>query len=816
MEFDSFLPLLLLVFSCSCLSVLPCQNCVEVGKSITGNQKLISSDRSFALGFFIPSNSMYTYLGIWYNITPQQTVVWVANRESPIPSNASPVFTVGGDGNLVIFDEKGELIWSSNVSSTSPEPLLTSNSTIGILLDTGNLVLRYYGESNYLWQSFQQPTDTLLRHMRFGFNKISGLRNVITSWTSNEDPRPGNFSFGIDPSEGVMRFVIWNQNDIYYRFDDGCRAYILATVWCFTVVSENDNVYLNLAYYIIFLRLRVVLNPSGQLQVMVWNKNKSNKWNVEFEAPRSKCELYAHCGPFGTCGIRSKGLCSCLHGFEPKFSTDWANEIWNGGCVRKIALGCDGGDGFFKHENMKLPDYAVSLGNMSTEECETQCIRNCSCSAYACTRNACFIWHGDLLDIGHDITNGRTLYVRVHNSEQVTNAQSGNSARRYKILIAKIFSASFAILLLISISAFIFKRKRLRRRGKMDGDSALVSSMPGGSLVGKHDMKLVQYSLQNIRDATNNFHEDNKLGEGGFGPVFKGSLPEFGDVAIKRLSRKSSQGLEEFMNELKLIANLQHKNLVSLLGCCVEGEEKILIYEYMPNCSLDKFLSDPSLKVTLGWDTRFGIIEGIAQGILYLHKYSRLKVIHRDLKVSNILLDQEMIPKISDFGMARIFGTDQTQASTKRVVGTYGYMSPEYVVYGQFSEKSDVFSFGVLLLEILTGERNSDFFTTEVCVSLLGWAWKMWKEGRMLELIDPSIRAICDSNKAARSVLVALLCVQELPTDRPTMSDIVVMLSNETTPIPEPKEPAFRSSWRHQTSSDFSINELTLTLPVPR
>ncbi|KAH0656241.1 hypothetical protein KY285_031123 [Solanum tuberosum] len=816
MELDSFLPLLLLIFSCSCLPVLPCQNCVKVGKSITGNQKLVSADRSFALGFFTPSNSTYTYLGIWYNIIPQQTVVWVANRESPIPQHASPVFTIGDDGNLVIFDEKGKLIWSSNVSSTAPESLLTSNFTIGILLDNGNLVLRHYGESNYLWQSFQYPTDTLLRHMRFGFNKISGLRNVITSWTSNEDARPGNFSFGIDPTEGVMRFVIWNRNSIYYRFDDSCRAYLLATVWCFAVVTENDNVYLNLAYYRIFLRLRIILNPSGHLQVMVWNRNGSNKWNVEFEAPQSKCDLYAQCGPFGICGIRSSGLCSCLDGFEPKFSTDWVNEKWNGGCVRKIALGCDGRDRFSKHENMKLPDHAVSLGNMSTEECETQCIKNCSCSAYACTKNACFVWHGDLLDLGHDTTNGRALYVRVHVLELVTNNLSGNSARRYKILTVKIVSAIFAIFLLVSISAFIFKRKRLKRRDKMDGDSALVSSMPSGSLVGKDDMKLVQYSLQNIRDATNNFHESNKLGEGGFGPVFKGSLAEFGDVAIKRLSRRSSQGLEEFMNELKLIANLQHKNLVSLLGCCVEGEEKILIYEYMPNCSLDKFISDPSLKVTLDWDTRFGIIEGIAQGILYLHKYSRLKVIHRDLKVSNILLDQEMIPKISDFGMARIFGTDQTQASTKRVVGTYGYMSPEYVVYGQFSEKSDVFSFGVLLLEILTGERNSDFFMTEICMSLLGWAWKMWKEGRMLELIDPSIRATCDSNKATRSVLVALLCVQEIPTDRPTMSDIVVMLSNETTPIPEPKEPAFRSSWRHQKLNDFSINELTFTLPVPR
>ncbi|KAM3395437.1 G-type lectin S-receptor-like serine/threonine-protein kinase [Capsicum galapagoense] len=779
MKLVTVLPFLVVIFSCFCLPILPSQNIVKVGKSITGNHKMVSAGGSFALGFFTPVNSNFTYLGIWYNTIPEQTVVWVANRESPIPQNSTAVFTIGDDGNLVIFDEKRELIWSSNVSFTTKE-LLTSNSTVGALLDDGNLILRH-GESNILWRSFQHPSDTLIRDMRFHFNKISGQQTLISSWMRNEDPRPGNFSFGIDRSEGRTSFYIWNQNSVYYRFDDSKKR-----------VYARNHV------------------------VMVWNRNGSNEWNVEFQAPQAKCELYAHCGPFGSCGIRSSGLCRCLTGFEPRFSTDWANGKWNGGCARKIALGWDGGDRFLKHENMKLPDHAISLGNMSTRECETQCIRNCSCSAYACSINACFIWLGDLLDLGNVITDGRALYVRVHFSELIAHGLSGNSAQRYKILTAKIVSAIFAIFLLVSILAFIFKIKRLKRPGKMDGDSALVSSVPSGSLVGKDDMKLLQYSLQNIRDATNNFHEDNKLGKGGFGPVFKGILTEFGEVAIKRLSRRSSQGLEEFMNELKLIAHLQHKNLVSLLGCCVEGEEKILIYEYMPNCSLDKFLFDPTLKVKLDWVTRFGIIEGIAHGMLYLHKYSRLKVIHRDLKASNILLDQEMIPKISDFGMARIFGIDQTQANTKRVVGTYGYMSPEYVVYGQFSEKSDVFSFGVLLLEILTGERNSDFYMTEISVSLLGWAYNKWKEGRVLELIDPSIRETYDCNKATRSILVALLCVQELPTDRPTMSDIAGMLSNESLAIPEPKEPAFRSSWRHQKLKDFSINEMTFSLPVPR
>ncbi|KDP31314.1 hypothetical protein JCGZ_11690 [Jatropha curcas] len=185
---------------------------------------------------------------------------------------------------------------------------------------------------------------------------------------------------------------------------------------------------------------------------------------------------------------------------------------------------------------------------------------------------------------------------------------------------------------------------------------------------GKSNPHLVLFSFRSILTATNNFSEANKLGEGGFGPVYKGNEPGDKEIAIKRLSRKSGQGLEEFMNELKLIANLQHKYLIRLLGYCVEKEEKILIYEYMPNRSLDKFLFDPSEKGQLLWDKRFKIAEGVAQGLLYIHKFSRLKVIHRDLKASNILLDEAMNPKISDFGMARIFGGNQTEANTNRVM----------------------------------------------------------------------------------------------------------------------------------------------------
>ncbi|KAL3612716.1 hypothetical protein D5086_003736, partial [Populus alba] len=218
-----------------------------------------------------------------------------------------------------------------------------------------------------------------------------------------------------------------------------------------------------------------------------------------------------------------------------------------------------------------------------------------------------------------------------------------------------------------------------------------------------HNLKV--YSAATIMAATNSFSADNKLGQGGFGPVYKGKLPDGREIAVKRLSRSSGQGLVEFKNELILIAKLQHMNLVRLLGCCIQGEEKMLVYEYMPNKSLDSFIFDESKRELLDWKKRFEIIEGIAQGLLYLHKYSRLRIIHRDLKAGNILLDENLNPKISDFGMARIFKINDLEGNTNQIVGTRGYMSPEYVMEGIFSVKSDVFSFGVLLLEIVSGRR---------------------------------------------------------------------------------------------------------------
>ncbi|PNT75966.1 hypothetical protein BRADI_1g42458v3 [Brachypodium distachyon] len=235
--------------------------------------------------------------------------------------------------------------------------------------------------------------------------------------------------------------------------------------------------------------------------------------------------------------------------------------------------------------------------------------------------------------------------------------------------------------------------------------------------ISSSDLPLMDLAL--IHDATTNFSDANKLGEGGFGPVYRGVLPSGTEIAVKRLSTRSRQGTIEFENEVELIAKLQHRNLVRLMGWCSQHDEKLLVYEYLPNRSLDAFLFDTSKSAQLDWNTRHNIILGVARGLLYLHEDSLLKVVHRDLKASNVLLDNKMNPKISDFGLARIFRDGCNRVNTGRVVGTYGYMAPEFVMDGVFSVKSDVFGFGVLLLEILSGQRNGISYLEEHQQSLI-------------------------------------------------------------------------------------------------
>ncbi|CAB4275866.1 unnamed protein product [Prunus armeniaca] len=314
----------------------------------------------------------------------------------------------------------------------------------------------------------------------------------------------------------------------------------------------------------------------------------------------------------------------------------------------------------------------------------------------------------------------------------------------------------------IDSSICFFFRVR-KRRVKLEQDENL------------EDVSLVeslQYDFETIRSATDDFSDANKLGRGGFGAVYKGRLLSGQPIAVKRLSKNSEQGDREFKNEVMLLAQLQHRNLVRLLGFCLKTDERLLIYEYVPNTSLDHFIFD-----------------------------SQVRIIHRDLKASNILLDEDMNPKIADFGLARLFVIDQTQGDTQTVRGTYGYMAPEYVIHGRFSVKTDVFSFGVLVLEIVSGKKIGSFQYGENEENLLTYAWRNWREDTIQNIIDPELMTNSQI-ETMRCIHIGLLCVQENVVDRPTVASVVSMLNSQSLALPVPSQPAFYM--HHNAGSDIS------------
>ncbi|KAL1299399.1 hypothetical protein AAHE18_18G107300 [Arachis hypogaea] len=445
---------------------------------------------------------------------------------------------------------------------------------------------------------------------------------------------------------------------------------------------------------------------------------------------------------------------------------------------------------------------------MNLQECEDLCRKNCSCTAYSNLDvrgggSGCILWFHDLIDMRQ---GGQDLYIRLPMSEL------GDESNKKKLVGMIVGSMLFFMSMMFGLVLCLW-RKKLEEPVRLFYSAEIFWWKQRAHEREKDDMDLPMFDLSTIVYATNYFSSENKLGEGGFGSVYKGALENGTEIAVKRLSIDSEQGLDEFKNEVQLIAKLQHRNLVKLLGCCIQRKEKLLIYELVPNRSLDTFIFDDSRRKLLDWAKRFQIISGTARGLVYLHQDSRLRVIHRDLKTSNILLDKDMNAKISDFGLARAFAGDQTEARTKRVMGTYGYISPEYAVRGSFSMKSDVFAFGVIVLEIVSGKKNREFCVPHQSLNLLGHAWELWNEERPLELVDESVRDSVIEVEALRCIHIGLLCVQGRPEDRPNMSSVVRMLEDDK-PLPNPRLPAFYSHQEESMGRDdgVSANEVTISL----
>ncbi|XP_047062525.1 cold-responsive protein kinase 1-like [Lolium rigidum] len=317
-----------------------------------------------------------------------------------------------------------------------------------------------------------------------------------------------------------------------------------------------------------------------------------------------------------------------------------------------------------------------------------------------------------------------------------------------------------------------------------------------------------------LKRATRDFHQKNQLGRGGFGPVYLGKLDCGKKVAVKQLSvGKSGQGESEFFVEVNMITSIQHKNLVRLVGCCSEGMQRLLVYEYMKNKSLDKILFGGDGLPFLNWRTRHQIIVGIARGLQYLHEESNLRIVHRDIKASNILLDDKFQPKISDFGLARFFPEDQAYLSTA-FAGTLGYTAPEYAIRGELTVKADTYSFGVLVLEIISSLKNTDLTLPNEMQYLPEHAWRLYEQNKILELVDAKVQAGegFEEKEVMQVCQIALLCVQPYPESRPAMSEAVRMLTMKTDQtIPPPVKPAFldrKNLNRDNKDADTSTMEM--------
>ncbi|KAI5570910.1 hypothetical protein BDE02_11G059100 [Populus trichocarpa] len=316
------------------------------------------------------------------------------------------------------------------------------------------------------------------------------------------------------------------------------------------------------------------------------------------------------------------------------------------------------------------------------------------------------------------------------------------------------------------------------------------------------EIQTVSFTLKQIKAATDNFDPANKIGEGGFGPVYKGLLPDGTVIAVKQLSSKSSQGNREFLNEIGVISCMQHPHLVKLHGCCIEGDQLLLVYEYMENNSLSRALFGPEHQLHLDWKTRQKICVGIAKGLAFLHEESRLKIVHRDIKVTNVLLDKDLNPKISDFGLAKLDEREKTFIST-RVAGTVGYMAPEYALWGRLTYKADVYSFGIVALEIVSGKYNMSCGPENQYSCLLDWACHLERNGNLIELVDRKLGSEFNKVEAQRMIKVALLCANASPLLRPIMSEVVSMLEGtriipEVIPEPISEDLRFKAIRGHQ------------------
>ncbi|KAL5198981.1 hypothetical protein ABZP36_002493 [Zizania latifolia] len=779
----------LLVFSLHAPPWSSASDTLEEGQALAVGGKLISRNGKFALGFFQPgTNSSKSpsattgwYLAIWFNKIPVFTTVWVANRERPV--TGEPELKLSRDGNLAILDHATEsIIWSTRAVNRTE----TKTNTSAVLQNSGNLVIQ--GPPDVvLWQSFDYATDVALPNAKIGWNKLTGLNRVGVSKKSLIDPGLGSYSVGL-LTNGTRGVVLKHRDPslVYWSWSpdkSGMQIpalktllYIipqtrgLVTPW---YVNNNEEEYYFYNSSDESSSTFLLLDMSGQMRFNVWSQDKQS-WQSLFVQPVDPCRSPDTCGPFTVCNGNSQPFCDCMEGFSRESPRDWDLGDRTGGCTRNTPLDCTANtnttsstDIFRPISPVALPRNPQSIQDATNQStCTQACVSSCSCTAYSYQNGVCTIWNGELFSVkqndGNEILSEDVLYLRL-------SAKDLQSLRKNKTRpnIGVVTAASIiGFVLLMIVLLLLIWRKRFRWCGAPLNGSSKSS---GG---------IVAFRYSDLSHATKNFSE--KLGAGGFGSVFRGVLSDLTMIAVKRLDG-ARQGEKQFRAEVSSIGLIQHINLVKLIGFCCEGDKRLLVYEHMPNGSLDAQLFQSSASATvLNWSSRYQIAIGVARGLSYLHQSCHECIIHCDIKPENILLDTSFIPKIADFGMAAFVGRDFSRVLTT-FRGTVGYLAPEWISGVPITPKVDVYSFGMVLLEIISGTRNSTQVQSSsgnhVHVAYFPvQAINKLREGDVRSLVDPCLHDDFNLDEAERVCKVACWCIQDDELHRPTMGEVVRVL----------------------------------------
>ncbi|KAK3129511.1 hypothetical protein QOZ80_6BG0480850 [Eleusine coracana subsp. coracana] len=514
------------------------------GKPLTLGATIVSDGGNFAFGFFSLSNftPANLYLGIWYNNIPQLTVVWVANRETPATNftSSAPAVSLTNTSNLILSDANGRVLWTTNVTGAASSP--APRSLAAVLLDTGNLVIRS-PNGTALWQSFAHPSDTFLPGMKIGIKYMPLMGVGLLSWTGPSDPTPGPFTLGLDPSL-FLQIFIWNGMLPVARSGpwtglmvEGQFLNNTSVIYYRSVISNEEEIYATYSLPDGAAPTRTQLTYNGEYQVESW---RSSQWTILAKWPNNKgCNLYGYCGPNGYCdNTLAYPMCNCLNGFQPTSLEEWNKGRFTQGCRRKEALGCD--DGFLSLPGMKSPDKFILVANRSFTECAAECSSNCSCVAYAYANlstsrikgdpTRCLVWTGDLIDTEKREDDGfsETLYLRIAGLD----AGTWKKTRALKIALLTVLVSS--ILSGIFLACYKFKGTMKRTRRKKLLFYGMSTSEEPGEGNSAQDFEFPFFSLDDIVAATNNFSEACKIGQGGFGKVYKAIICDQ-EVAVKRL-----------------------------------------------------------------------------------------------------------------------------------------------------------------------------------------------------------------------------------------------------------------------------------------